>query len=114
MNFEELSIEDKKDILNLETRKLLSIIDKINDEEYEYYNYEQYDLNENDLLHLKQRIDDFCKRTNSLYAKDILKNIKINDFVKIIPNDYYSMLKLLDKYKDEENFELKAFEETIR
>lgn len=73
-----------------------------------------YDLNENDLLHLKQRIDDFCKRTNSLYAKDILKNIKINDFVKIIPNDYYSMLKLLDKYKDEENFELKAFEETIR
>mgnify|MGYP005748884887 CR=1 FL=1 len=50
MNFEELSIEDKKDILNLETRKLLSIIDKINDEEYEYYNYEQYDLNENDYL----------------------------------------------------------------
>ena len=73
-----------------------------------------YDLNENDLLYLKQRIDDFCKRTNSLYAKDILKNIKINDFVKIIPNDYYSMLKLLDKYKDEENFELKAFEEAIR
>ena len=54
------------------------------------------------------------KGTNSLYAKDILKNIKINDFVKIIPNDYYSMLKLLDKYKDEENFELKAFEEAIR
>ena len=50
MNFEELSIEEKKDILNLETRKLLSIIDKINDEEYEYYNYEQYDLNENDYL----------------------------------------------------------------
>lgn len=73
-----------------------------------------YDLNENDLLYLKQRIDDFCKRTNSLYAKDILKNIKINDFVKIIPNDYYNMLKLLDKYKDEENFELKAFEEAIR
>lgn len=35
-------------------------------------------------------------------------------FVKIIPNDYYNMLKLLDKYKDEENFELKAFEEAIR
>ena len=66
------------------------------------------------LLYLKQRIDDFCKRTNSLYAKDILKNIKINDFVKIIPNDYYSMLKLLDKYNDEKNFELKAFEEAIR
>lgn len=61
-----------------------------------------------------KELNDFCKRTNSLYAKDILKNIKINDFVKIIPNDYYNMLKLLDKYKDEENFELKAFEEAIR
>lgn len=50
MNFEELSIEDKKDILNLETRKLLSIIDGVIDEEYEYYNYEKYDLNENDYL----------------------------------------------------------------
>lgn len=50
MNFEELSIEEKKDILNLETRKLLSIIDMINDEKYEYYNYEKYDLNENDYL----------------------------------------------------------------
>lgn len=48
--FEKLSIEDKKDKLNMETRKLLSILDNINDEEYEYYNYKEDDLNEEDYL----------------------------------------------------------------
>ena len=48
--YEKLSLEEKKDILNLETRKLLSILDKINDEEYEYYNYKEDDLNEEDFL----------------------------------------------------------------
>lgn len=72
-----------------------------------------YDLKEDDFSYLKKRINRFIDMTNSNYAKNLLNNIKISDYVKIIPNDYKHMLDLLDKYKNDDNAQMKAFEEAI-
>lgn len=72
-----------------------------------------YELDDKDLSHIKRLIKDFNRYTSSNYGKKIIKEIEANDFVKVIPNDYYKIITLLDKYKDNKNPEMEAFKEAI-
>ena len=73
-----------------------------------------YDLSEGDFSYLKGRIKDFIRYTDSKYAKNLLNNINKEDFIKVIPNDYYKMMGLIEKYKDSEDSLLMAFEESLK
>jgi len=45
-----LTTEEKRNNLNLETRALLSVIDMINNEKNDYFNYEMDSMSEDDFL----------------------------------------------------------------
>ena len=45
-----LDLESKKKELNFKTIKLLTILDTINDERFNYYSYKKNELNEEDFL----------------------------------------------------------------
>lgn len=73
-----------------------------------------YPLTNDDFIDLNNMLDSFISNTNSNYAKKIKENITINDYIKIIPNDYYHILSLIDKYKDTNDPLLNAFNESIK
>ena len=73
-----------------------------------------YELDDADFEYLKNRMNDFILNTNSSYVKKLINQIKMNDYIKIIPNDYLKMLNLLEKYKDDNNCQMKAFDEAIK
>ncbi|SFK66466.1 glutamate synthase (ferredoxin) [Lachnospiraceae bacterium KH1T2] len=70
-----------------------------------------------DIQELKQILSDYVKETGSELAADILNNFDshIQNFKKIIPNDYQRMLTAIGKYEEQgishENAVLEAFEE---
>ena len=72
-----------------------------------------YELDDSDFTHVKRLIKDFNRYTSSNYGKKIINEIEANDFVKVIPNDYYKIITLLDKYKDNKDPEMEAFKEAI-
>lgn len=48
--FKKMDIESKKKELNYKTRKLLTVLDTINDEKFKYYSYNKNSLNEGEFL----------------------------------------------------------------
>ena len=63
---------------------------------------------------LKELLDSFILHTDSKYGKIIRNNLNIDDYIKLIPNDYYHITELINKYKDEEDPLLKAFIESVK
>lgn len=73
-----------------------------------------YKLDDKDFNELKELLDSFILHTDSKYGKIIRNNLNIDDYIKLIPNDYYHITELINKYKDEEDPLLKAFIESVK
>ena len=73
-----------------------------------------YNLNEDDYLELKELLASFIEYTNSDFAKNIINNLNINDYIKLVPNDYYRVCELIKKYQNEDNYLIKVFNEAIK
>ena len=46
--------------------------------------------------------------------ENINNNLNINDYIKLVPNDYYRVCELIKKYQNEENYLIKVFNEAIK
>ena len=73
------------------------------------------DLNDEDENKLKEILKNHINHTNSKYVKDILKNFKKNDFIKVLPNDYAKIIEFISEFKKQgsTNPELDAFNELM-
>ena len=59
-------------------------------------------------------MDSFILHTDSKYGKIVRDNLNMSEYVKLIPNDYYHIGELINKYKDEDDPLLKAFIEGVK
>lgn len=72
---------------------------------------------EDDIRTIKDMISAHIHYTNSNYAKNILDDFKAEDFTRVMPDDYYKVIKAIKKYEglglDEAEARLKAFQESL-
>ena len=73
-----------------------------------------YEVNDEDYKELKELLDSFILHTDSKYGKIVRDNLNMSEYVKLIPNDYYHIGELINKYKDEDDPLLKAFIEGVK